>query len=66
MFRLIKSDYLKYKKYGGNFFSILFLTQGFWAILQYRVANYFFCNLKVPLFIDFLKKLVYITDNKLV
>lgn len=48
MFRLIKSDYLKYKKYGGNFFSILFLTQGFWAILQYRVANYFFCNLKVP------------------
>jgi serine O-acetyltransferase len=48
MFRLIKSDYLKYKKYGGNFLSILFLTQGFWAILQYRVANYFFSTLKVP------------------
>jgi len=45
--QLIKSDYSKYKKYGGNFFSIVFLTQGFWAIFQYRIANYFFRNLKL-------------------
>lgn len=37
--KLILSDYKKYKKYGGNFFSILFFTQGFWAILQYRIAH---------------------------
>ena len=36
---LITSDYKKYKKYGGNFFTILFFTQGFWAIFQYRVAH---------------------------
>ena len=35
----LKSDYLKYKKYGGNFFTILFFTQGFWAIFQYRFAR---------------------------
>lgn len=35
----IFSDYKKYKKYGGNFFSIIFLTQGFWAIIQYRFAH---------------------------
>ena len=38
-FTAIGSDYKKYKKYGGNFISILFFTQGFWAIVQYRVAN---------------------------
>jgi serine O-acetyltransferase len=32
-------DYKKYKKYGGNLISILFFTQGFWAVFQYRVAN---------------------------
>lgn len=40
LFKLIKTDYLKYKKYGGNFFSIIFFTQGFWAIFQYRIAHY--------------------------
>jgi serine O-acetyltransferase len=49
MFRLLKSDYLKYKNYGGNFLSILFLTQGFWAILQYRIANHFFSKVKIPI-----------------
>ena len=49
MFKLLRSDYLKYKNYGGHFISILFFTQGFWAIFQYRVANYFFLKLKLPL-----------------
>jgi len=44
---MIKSDYNKYKKYGGNFISIIFFTQGFWAIFQYRVANYFYRNFKI-------------------
>lgn len=46
--QLIISDYKKYKKYGGNFFSILFLTQGFWATFQYRVAHFFYVNLRIP------------------
>jgi serine O-acetyltransferase len=45
--RYLASDYGKYKKYGGNFFSIIFLTQAFWAIVQYRFANYCY-NLKIP------------------
>jgi serine O-acetyltransferase len=49
MFKLLRSDYCKYKNYGGNAFSILFLTQGFWAILQYRVAHYFFSKWKIPI-----------------
>jgi serine O-acetyltransferase len=48
MFTLIKSDYLKYKKDGGNFLSIFFLTQSFWSILQYLVANFLFRTLKIP------------------
>ncbi|MBD3725386.1 MAG: serine acetyltransferase [Flavobacteriaceae bacterium] len=39
VFGLIKSDYKKYKKYGGIFFTIVFFTQGFWAIAQYRMAH---------------------------
>jgi len=39
IFQLIHSDYRKYKKYGGHFFSIVFFTQGFWAIFQYRIAH---------------------------
>ena len=46
-FALIKSDYQKYKKYGGNFLSIIFLTQGFWASFQYRIAHSIF-KLRVP------------------
>ncbi len=45
---LIKSDYLKYKKYGGNFISIVFLTQGFWACYQHRWAHAVY-NLNIPL-----------------
>lgn len=48
MFKLIQSDYKKYKSYGGNFITIFFLTQGFWAILQYRTANFFHRKLKIP------------------
>jgi serine O-acetyltransferase len=46
VFQLIKSDYKKYKKYGSNFFVILFLTQGFWAQFQYRIAHFFFNTIK--------------------
>ena len=46
---LINSDYKKYKKYGGNFITIIFFTQGFWAIFQYRISNYIFVNLKIPI-----------------
>lgn len=35
----IHTDYKKYKKYGGNFITIIFFTQGFWAVFQYRIAN---------------------------
>ena len=45
---LIASDYKKYKKYGGNFVTIVFFTQGFWAILQYRIANGVFRRIKIP------------------
>lgn len=45
--RKIIQDYSKYKKYGGNFISIIFFTQGFWAIFQYRIAHSCY-KLKVP------------------
>ena len=48
VFALIASDYRKYKKYGGHFFSIVFLTQGFWAIFQYRIAHFCY-RLKIPI-----------------
>lgn len=41
-------DYKKHKKYGGNFISILFFTQGFWAITQYRIANSVY-KLRIPI-----------------
>lgn len=37
--KLLHSDYRKYKKYGGNFVTILFFTQSFWAVIQYRMAH---------------------------
>jgi serine O-acetyltransferase len=49
LFQLIHSDYKKYKKYGGNFISILFLTQGFWAVFQYRVANFIYKKVQIPI-----------------
>ena len=42
LLKLIESDYKKYRKYGGHFFVIVFLTQGFWALFQYRVAHYIY------------------------
>lgn len=47
IFQLIILDYKKYKKYGGNCVSILFFTQGFWAVFQYRIANFVY-RLKIP------------------
>lgn len=46
VFQLIKSDYRKYKNYGGNFFGIVFFTQGFWAVFQYRIAHFIFEKIK--------------------
>jgi serine O-acetyltransferase len=47
LFQSIASDYQKYKKYGGNFASILFFTQGFWAVFQYRIANFIYRNVRL-------------------
>lgn len=46
--QLIVSDYKKYKKYGGNFVTIIFFTQGFWAITQYRLAHSVY-KMRVPI-----------------
>lgn len=46
---LIFLDYKKYKKYGGNFLTIVFFTQGFWASFQYRIANAAYRNIRIPL-----------------
>lgn len=43
---IIHSDYKKYKRYGGNFFTIVFFTQGFWATFQYRIAHFFYRKAK--------------------
>ena len=50
VFKLINSDYKKYKKYGSNFSAIIFFTQGFWATFQYRVAHFFFNSIKIQPF----------------
>jgi serine O-acetyltransferase len=49
LFQLIQSDYKKHQKYGGHFFVIIFFTQGFWAIFQYRIASYIYTNFRIPL-----------------
>jgi serine O-acetyltransferase len=49
VFKLIQSDYCKYKKYGGHFFAIVFLSQGFWAIFQYRIANGIYRKIRIPI-----------------
>ena len=46
LFQLIQSDYRKHQKYGGNFFGIVFLTQGFWAVFQYRIAHFIYSKIK--------------------
>lgn len=52
--QVIDSDYKKYVKYGGNFISIVFFTQGFWAIFQYRIANAIFRKVTLPVVRQFL------------
>lgn len=47
LFTYIRSDYQKYKNYGGNFFSIVFLTQGFWAVFQYRIAHFVYKKIRL-------------------
>ncbi len=54
LFQLIKSDYKGYQKYGSHFFVILFFTQGFWAIFQYRIASYIYMKIRIPLLRQFL------------
>ena len=49
VFKLIISDYKKFKRYGGHFVSIVFFTQGFWAIFQYRMASMVYTNVKIPI-----------------
>jgi serine O-acetyltransferase len=50
LFQLIRSDYRKYQKYGGYFFTIIFFTQGFWAIFQHRIAHFIYRKIKWKLF----------------
>jgi serine O-acetyltransferase len=49
MIRLLYSDYKKHKSYGGNFITIIFFTQGFWAIMQYRVAHFCYQKIRIPI-----------------
>jgi serine O-acetyltransferase len=46
LFQLIQSDYKKHKKYGAHFLAIVLLTQGFWAVFQYRIAHYIYVKIK--------------------
>lgn len=46
LIKTIKSDYKKHQKYGANFFVIVFMTQGFWAVFQYRIANFIHLHIK--------------------
>jgi serine O-acetyltransferase len=46
LLQLINSDYRKHQKYGGHFFVIVFFTQGFWAIFQYRLAHFIYSKMK--------------------
>lgn len=50
LFSLIRSDYRKYKKYGAHGIVIVLLTQGFWAQFQYRIAHFFYRNVKIQPF----------------
>ena len=45
-FSLIRSDYKKHRLYGSGFFTIIFMTQGFWASCQYRIAHCVFSLFK--------------------
>ncbi len=60
LFHYIKSDYNKYKKYGANFFVILFFTQGFWASVQYRIAHYCYEKITLQPFRFFFKSIFFL------
>jgi serine O-acetyltransferase len=45
VFQLIQSDFRKHRSYGGNFWSIIFFTQGFWAVFQYRIAHFIYTKI---------------------
>ena len=47
LFLVIASDYKKYRQYGGHFFGTVFFTQGFWAVFQYRIANFVYRKVKL-------------------
>ncbi|MFB9077325.1 serine O-acetyltransferase [Flavobacterium procerum] len=50
LLQLIKSDYKKHLKYGGNFFGIVFFTQGFWASFNYRISHFIYKKAKWKIF----------------
>jgi len=54
LYQFIKSDYKRYRNYGSNFFVTVFLTQGFWALFQYRIAHYLHVKIKWKPFRAFL------------
>lgn len=58
--QLIHSDYRKYKKYGAKFIVIVFFTQAFWAIFQYRIAHFFYKTITIQPFRFFIMFLMYI------
>ena len=60
VFSYIQSDYNKYKKYGANFFVIVFFTQGFWASVQYRVAHYFYNKITLQPFRFVFKSILFL------
>lgn len=64
-FQLIQSDYKKYRKYGGSFIGIVFFTQGFWAIFQYRLAHAVYKKIKWQPFRMILKGLLFLWQKSI-
>lgn len=50
LFQLIRSDYNKHLNYGSHFLAIVFFNQGFWAVFQYRIANYIHSKVRLQPF----------------
>jgi serine O-acetyltransferase len=46
IFQLIQSDYRRHHSYEGDFLGIVFFTQGFWAVFQYRIAHSVYMGVK--------------------
>lgn len=59
LWQFIHSDYKKYRKYGGSFIGIVFFTQGFWAIFQYRWAHWVYREIKIQPFRFILKGMMF-------